>query len=164
MWHRSCNDAIFSLNGLSELTKKTGNKLHACFIDLSKAYDSVDRPLAWELFGSMGFPSKMLQLIKDLHNNITCAMQAVFDRFGWCNVAKVSNIASHRRLRWLGHLVRMPDERLPKRVLSGHVNGSGLRGKSQKQWVDYIREDLHIAGLSYTWWRNPKTGQADGMP
>ena len=25
--------------------------------------------------------------------------------------------------------------------------------KSQKQWVDYVREDLQSAGLSYTWWR-----------
>ena len=72
---------------------------------------------------------------------------------GWCNAARVSNIVSHRRLRWLGHLARMPDERLPKRVLFGHMDGSGLRGKSQKQWVDYVREDLHYAGLLITWWR-----------
>ena len=85
---RSCNDAIFSLNGLAELTHKTGNELHACFIDLSKAYDSVDRPLAWELFGSMGFPPKMLQLIKDLHTNTTCAMQADKDKQGsWFQVS-----------------------------------------------------------------------------
>ena len=45
------------------------------------------------------------------------------------------------------------DERLPKRVLFGHMDGSGVRGKSQKQWVDYVREDLQFAGLSFTWWR-----------
>ena len=72
---------------------------------------------------------------------------------GWCKVASVSNIVSYRRLRWLGHLARMPDERLPKRVLFGHTDGSGVRGKSQKQWVDYVREDLQFAGLSFTWWR-----------
>ena len=64
----------------------------------------------------------------------------------------------HRKLRWLGHLARMPDERLPKRVLYGHMNDSGVRGKSQKQWVGYVRdllEDLRLAGLSIvcTWWR-----------
>jgi hypothetical protein len=72
---------------------------------------------------------------------------------GWCNVAKVSNTVSHRRLRWLGHLARMPDERLPKTVLFGHMDGSGRRGNSQKQCVDYVMEDLQTAGLSYTWWR-----------
>ena len=71
---------------------------------------------------------------------------------GWCIVARVSNIVSHRRLRWLGHLARMPDKRLPKRVLFGHMDGSGVRGKSQKQWVDYVRKHLQVAGLSITWW------------
>ena len=42
---RSCNDAILSLNGLCELTGKTGNELPACFIDLYRAYDSVDNLL-----------------------------------------------------------------------------------------------------------------------
>ena len=72
---------------------------------------------------------------------------------GWCNVAKVSNTVGHRRSKWLGHLARMYDERLPKRVLFGHMNGSGVRGKSQKRWVGYVREDLQFAGLSLTWWR-----------
>ena len=72
---------------------------------------------------------------------------------GWCNVARVSNIVSHRRSRWLGHLARMPGERLPKRALSGHMDGSGVGGKSQKQLMDSVREDLQFAGLSITWWR-----------
>ena len=42
----------------------------------------------------------------------------------------------------------MPDERLPKRVLFGRMDGSGVRGRSQKQWVNYVREDLQFAGLS----------------
>jgi len=55
---------------------------------------------------------------------------------GWCNVARNSNMVSHRRLRWLGRwqywLARMPDERLPKRTLLGHMEGSGLRGRSER--------------------------------
>ena len=70
----------------------------------------------------------------------------------WSNIAKVSNIVSHRRLRWLGHLARMPDERLPKRVFLARMDVSGLRGSGQKQWVHYVKADLQIAGLSYTWW------------
>ena len=31
------------------------------------------------------------------------------------------------------------------------------------QWVVHVREDLQIAGLDM-WWRNPKTGQAEGLP
>ena len=52
---------------------------------------------------------------------------------GWCNVVRVPNIVSQKRLKWLGHLAGMPDDRLPKRVLFGHMNGSGVRGRSQTQ-------------------------------
>ena len=74
---------------------------------------------------------------------------------GWCHVARVSNIVSHRRFRWLGHLARMPDDRLPKRVLFGHMDGIAARskGRAQKCWADYVREDLQSAGLSLNWWR-----------
>ena len=56
---------------------------------------------------------------------------------------------------WLGHLARMPDDRLPKRVLFGHMDGTTARyrGRALKQWVVYVREDLQFAGLSLNWWR-----------
>ena len=52
-------------------------------------------------------------------------------------------------------MARMPDDRLPKRVLFGHMDGNavGFRGRAQKQWADYVREDLQFAGLSLNWWR-----------
>ena len=28
-----------------------------------------------------------------------------------------------------------------------------VRGRSQKQWVDYVREVPQLAGLSLTWWK-----------
>ena len=32
-----------------------------------------------------------------------------------------------------------------------------------KQWVDSVREDLQIAGLSYGWWRKiPRQGRLEG--
>ena len=37
----------------------------------------------------------------------------------------------------------------------------GVRGRNQKQWVDYVREDLQFAGLSFTWWRKPQ-GRLEG--
>ena len=35
---------------------------------------------------------------------------------------------SHGSLKWLGNLARMPDKRLPKRVLFGYKDGSEVRG------------------------------------
>ena len=50
-------------------------------------------------------------------------------------------------------MARLPDDRLPNGVLSGHMIGTGLRGVIHKQWVDYVGKDLQFAGLSFDWWR-----------
>lgn len=46
------------------------------------------------------------------------------------------------RLRWFGHVERMPDERLTKQVYKGKVNGSVPRGRPRKEWLECVNETL----------------------
>ena len=52
------------------------------------------------------------------------------------------------QLRWFGHLVRMPPERLPREVLEACPTGKRPRGRPRARWKDYIltlaRERLGI--------------------
>ena len=41
-----------------------------CFIDLQKAYDSVDRELLWVVLARFGVPEKMLTVIRPFHEGI----------------------------------------------------------------------------------------------
>ena len=41
-----------------------------CFIDLQKAYDSVDRERLWVMFARFGVPEKMLTIIRQLHEDM----------------------------------------------------------------------------------------------
>ena len=44
-----------------------------------------------------------------------------------CHLPSIASGTQFRRLRWLGHVARMPDDRLPVRVLSGQLpGGKGL--------------------------------------
>src|SRR5688572_9559886 len=47
-----------------------------------------------------------------------------------------------KRLTWLGHVMRMDNNRLPSMALYGYVEGTRSRGRQQKTWMDNIREDL----------------------
>merc|ERR1712208_854 len=42
------------------------------------------------------------------------------------------------QLRWFGHLVRMPPERLPREVLGARPTGRRPRGRPRTRWKDYI--------------------------
>ena len=74
-----------------------------------------------------------------------------------CGIEAISNIARFRRLRWLGHVARMKDDRLPKRLLFSslsHLEQTERRpGRLLKSWPDYVREDLRELGIAYHWFR-----------
>ena len=44
------------------------------------------------------------------------------------------------QMRWLGHLVRMPPERLPHMVFRARPTGKRPRGRPRKRWRDYIAQ------------------------
>ena len=48
-----------------------------------------------------------------------------------------------KRLRWLGHVLRMKDDRLPKIVLFGQPSGATRKaGRPRLGWEDVINKDL----------------------
>jgi hypothetical protein len=45
------------------------------------------------------------------------------------------------RLRWFGHVQRMEENRIPKRVLYMNLGTRRLRGRPRNRWQDEVRED-----------------------
>ena len=62
-------DTIFVSRCLtSHILKLEGVRLLKCFIDLKKAYDNVDRQLLWEMLKVIGFPPKVIELIRAMYD------------------------------------------------------------------------------------------------
>ena len=51
---------MFVVRRLQELGWTSNTSLESCFIDLAKAYDSVDRVLLWEILARFGVPPRMI--------------------------------------------------------------------------------------------------------
>ena len=55
---------------------------------------------------------------------------------------------AQKRLRYFGHVQRMPPTRFPKIALEGRINGSRPRGRPPKRWIDCIKFDCSQRGVS----------------
>ena len=57
-------------------------------------------------------------------------------------VPLITDVMKRHRLKWAGHVARMPPERYPKIILEGNVGGRRFRGRPRKRWRDYVQEDV----------------------
>jgi len=53
-----------------------------------------------------------------------------------------------RRLGWAGHIIRMEEERIPKKVLNRNFHITRPVGRPRTRWVDVVQRDaLHLLGI-----------------
>ena len=71
--------------------------------------------------------------------------QSLSYRFGLQH--SISDIILEQRLRWLGHVGRMDEERLPNRFLFGELNMKRPCHGAKKRWRDVLKVDLQAIGV-----------------
>ena len=60
---------------------------------------------------------------------------------------KFMQILRLHRLRWFGHVQRMEENRIPKRVLYINLETIRSRGRPRNGWLDEVREDERMVGV-----------------
>ena len=63
------SDAIFTLRQLQEKALEQQESIYMAFIDLTKAFDSVDRSLLWKIMLRLGIPPTFVNVCRSLHTN-----------------------------------------------------------------------------------------------
>ena len=57
---------------------------------------------------------------------------------------EIKNYIQKNRLRWLGHVMRIGEERIPKKMLHTKMEGEPPRGRPQTRWKDKIIKDIEM--------------------
>ena len=77
---KSTVDAIFNIKKLIESCHEYNKPLYICFLDITKAYDSVSRTLLWEALRDHNVPEYLITLINTIYTNTTAKVR-VGDNF-----------------------------------------------------------------------------------
>ena len=73
----------------------------------------------------------------------------------WAGLPSIFALLAQRRLRWLGHVYRMDDSRIPKDLLYGElVDGARSRGRPSLRYKDSCKRDLKGAGMDLETWES----------
>ena len=61
---------------------------------------------------------------------------------------ELASRADQRVLRWFGHVERMYDHRMARRVLMAEVSGGRVRGRPRLEWMDGVKVALGNRGIT----------------
>jgi len=52
-----------------------------------------------------------------------------------------------QRISWLGHLARMEEDRMPKKIFTQELEGTRRRGRPRKGWKEEVERYLQVLGM-----------------
>jgi hypothetical protein len=58
----------------------------------------------------------------------------------------ILEVIEEKRLRWFGHVKRIPGNRLPLKVLEWEPEGTRKRGRPKERWIDGVRRSMRNHG------------------
>jgi hypothetical protein len=59
----------------------------------------------------------------------------------------ILEVTEEKRLRWFGHVKRIPENRLPRKISEWEPEGTRRRGRPKERWIDGVRWSMTNHGL-----------------
>ena len=88
---RGTIDMIFSLRQIAEKVREKKHEMYMVFVDLTKAFDTVNRTALWRVLQKLGIPENMLRVIVSFHEGMKANVVSngeLSDSFGVTNGTK----------------------------------------------------------------------------
>ncbi|BHF80409.1 hypothetical protein SprV_0702353600 [Sparganum proliferum] len=89
--HRGTTDMIFAAHQLQEKCQEMRTHLYSTFVDLTKAFDTVNREGLWKIMQKFGCPVRFIQMVRQLHDGMMARVTdngAVSEAFAVTNGVK----------------------------------------------------------------------------
>ena len=142
---RSWGCLLRSVMGRKQISGHTKCRLFAAVVIPSLTYGAETWPVANTLLHRLDvFQSRCLRRIWRINWWDHVRTEDVLRR---SNQTPISEMVRRSRLRWLGHVLRMSEERIPRRMLGWTPGRSRPPGRPRTNWVNVTLEDLQRRGI-----------------
>ena len=69
---------IFAARQIQEKCREQNNDLYCIFVDLTKAFDTVSRDGLWKILAKVGYPDKLINMVKQFHDGMMARVMMNF--------------------------------------------------------------------------------------
>ncbi|XP_063587729.1 uncharacterized protein LOC134764980 [Penaeus indicus] len=83
---KGTRDQIMNLKMILEKNRERGIDVFLCFIDYSKAFDTVAHDNLWNNMYTMGFPTHIILLLKSMYEQQTAAVRTTYGLTDWFDI------------------------------------------------------------------------------
>ncbi len=83
---RGTRDQIANMRSIIEKAIEFNRPVYACFIDYTKAFDTVQHQKLWNTMVSMGFPKHVIELLRTLYSNQESAVRTACGDSAWFKI------------------------------------------------------------------------------
>ncbi|PSN57778.1 hypothetical protein C0J52_07260 [Blattella germanica] len=73
------------------------------------------------------------------------------DMYRLYNNNDISTTIQLQRLQWAGHIIRMEESRIPKKILFSQIEGRRPVGKPRDRWIDAVTRDANTLLKTKRW-------------
>ena len=122
---KGTRDQILNLKLIMEKYRERQRKLYICFIDYSKTFDMVIYERLWAGMCRMGFPSRIVQLLRCLYLNQRATVRTGFGNSDWFEIGK----GVRQRCVLSPQLFNVFTELIMREALGGFTGTVSLGGK-----------------------------------
>ncbi|XP_076061652.1 uncharacterized protein LOC143037400 [Oratosquilla oratoria] len=121
-----------------------------------KVYVAICLPILLHSSESWTLYSKQVRRLEAFHIRcLQCILGITWrnrvphvDLFQTPNTTCIESMIITRQLRWVGHVIRMPENRLPRQVLFGELrDGTRATGGQKKRFKDQLKRNLKKCGI-----------------
>ena len=121
-----------------------------------RTYNSIIRPIALHASETWVLTKRLEQRLMVFENTILRNITGpIFDReeerwrrrHNWelrqeTKQERIIDVVKRNKLRWAGHVARMEENRIPRKVMNACVEGRRPRGRPRMRWIDGVKEEV----------------------